>query len=332
MKDLVSVVVPIYNVERYLRKCIETIINQTYNNIEIILVNDGSTDNCLKICNEFQRKDKRIIVINKKNGGLSDARNTGLKNAHGKYICFIDSDDYISEKYVEQLYNLIIENNAQIALCNFEKVDENEKSILKKDIINQTTSGKKIMEKFNDKDFYPASVVAWNKLYNINLFENIFYPVGKIHEDEFTTYKLFYIAEKVATTSKALYYYRQVQTSITNRKFNIKRFDALEALEEKVNFFLQKKEEKLYKLALIEYEKNIIAYWINSKLYINNSKKIRADLLKKYRKIYGKVMLFNECSILDKLKFTIAYISPKLYYKLKKNNTRFKILKNIEVK
>lgn len=328
MKDLISVVVSIYNVEKYLRKCIETIINQTYNNIEIILVNDGSTDNSLKICDEYKVKDARISIINKKNGGLSDARNTGLKSAKGKYICFIDADDYINEKYIEELYKLIIENNAQIAVCNFEKVDENEKCIFKNDITTNQFSGKEALEYLNGDNF---SVVAWDKLYDINLFKNIKYPVGKIHEDEFTTYKLYYIAEKIAITSKVLYYYRQVETSIMNRKFNIKRLDALEAFEEKTKFFLEKKEKKLYKLALIEYEKNMIDYSIKSKLYINDSKKIRNDIQKKYRKNYVKVIWFRECSIRRKLIFTMAYISPMLCYHLKKIKNRLS-LKYTEMK
>lgn len=327
MGDLVSVVVPIYNVEKYLSKCIETIINQTYNNIEIILVNDGSTDNCLQICNDFREKDRRIKVINKKNGGLSDARNTGLKDAHGKYICFIDSDDYISNKYVEELYNLIIENNAQIALCNYEKVDEENKSISKEDIESQTISGKTALEKFNETAFYPASVVAWNKLYDINLFRNIIYPEGKIHEDEFTTYKLFYLAKKVAITSKVLYYYRFVPTSIMNRKFNVKRLDKLEALEQRVNFFRDNKEEKLYRLALIDYQYLLVSHYLKCKKYLENSKKIQKEILKKIRKNYNVVIKFKECSIKSKIKFTIVYIHPILYYNLKKLVELIKILK-----
>lgn len=318
MKDLVSVVVPIYNVEKYLRKCIETIVNQTYNNIEIILVNDGSTDNCLQICNDFKQKDKRIKVINKENGGLSDARNTGLKNAHGKYICFIDSDDYVHENYVEELYGTIIENNAQIAVCNFEKVDEKNKFISKRNIADQIISGKKVIERFNDKDFKPAAIVAWNKMYDINLFKNIIYPVGKIHEDEFTTYKLFYISKKVAITSKALYYYRVVPTSIINRKFNIKRLDLLDALDERVEFFRENKEKKLCEQALIEYQKWMLAHWQNCKIYLNDSKKIRKDLFKKYRNHYGEIILSKECLVADKIKFTIAYIHPTFYYNIKK--------------
>lgn len=279
MKDLISVVIPIYNVEKYLRKCIETVISQTYTNIEVILVNDGSTDNRLQICNEFKEKDNRVKVINKKNGGLSDARNAGLKNAQGKYICFIDSDDFISEKYIEELYNLIIENNAQIAVCNYEKVSEKGKTIFRKNIISQTISGKKAIEKLNDKDFGWVSIIAWNKFYNINLFKNIEYPVGKIHEDEFVTYKLYYLAEKVAITSRNLYFYRQVSTSITNRKFNIRRLDVLDTLEERVSFLKEKKLEKAYRLNLIEYEKLLIAYCMKCKMYLKNSEKIQENFI-----------------------------------------------------
>lgn len=314
MEDLISVVVPIYNVEKYLKTCIETIIKQTYKNIEIILVNDGSTDNSLQICNEFKEKEKRIKVINKKNGGLSDARNIGLKKAKGKYICFIDSDDFINEKYIEELHSLIIKNNAQIAICSFENVNEFGESIYKKEIISQVVSRKEMLEQMNNKSFYPASIVAWNKLYDINLFKNIIYPEGKIHEDEFTTYKLYYLSEKVVTTSECLYYYRMVPTSIMNKKFNIKRLDVLEALEERMNFFLEKKEQGLYDLALIQYEKVLIGNYVNCRRYLENSNEKQIELLEIFRKYYSEVMKVGKCAIVDKFRFRIAYISPTIYY------------------
>lgn len=318
MKELVSVVLPIYNVDKYLIKCIETVINQTYKNIEIILVDDGSTDNSGTICDTFKEKDNRIKVIHKKNGGLSDARNIGLKNAHGRYICFIDSDDYISEKYVEKLYKLIKINNAQIALCNFQRVDENEQIISEEKILSEILSGKETLEKLNNKNFYPSSVVAWNKLYDISLFDNILYPIGKLHEDEFTTYKLYYIAPKVAITSEVLYYYRVVQTSITNRNFNKKRLDILEALEERIKFFKCNNEQKLYELALIEYESVLMIYYMNCKLYLNNSKEIQKEILKKYQENYKEAVQSKQCSTINKIKFGIALKSPTLYYNIKK--------------
>lgn len=314
VKDLVSVVVPIYNVEKYLKKCVETIINQTYKNIEIILVNDGSTDNCLCICNEFRNKDKRINVIDKKNGGLSDARNVGLKNAHGKYICFIDSDDYIAETYIETLYGLIVKNNAQIAMCNYENVDENGRKISKHKAKEQIISGKYAIEILNDIVYCSPYIVAWNKLYDINLFKNITFPVGKIHEDVFTIYKLFYLSKTVAVTSQSLYFYREVPTSIMHKKFNKKRLDVIEGLEERIVYFAENKEEKLHELALIKYEKMLLLCYVKCRKYIENSKKIQNELLEKFKKNYNNVICSKYCSRFDKLRIRMAYISPTLYY------------------
>lgn len=326
MKDLISVVLPIYNVQNYLKECIETVIHQTYTNIEVILVDDGSTDDSSKICDAYKQQDERIKVIHKKNGGLSDARNTGLKNAKGKYICFIDSDDYISQTYIEELYHLIEQNHAQIAMCSFQKVDEKGEIIAKEKIKTETLSGIEFLEKLNDRKIFPASIVAWNKLYDIRLFDNILYPYGKLHEDEYTTYKLCYIADKIAITSSPLYYYRTVQTSIMNRSFNKKRLDIIEALEERMQFFYEKKEQKLYELAQIQYETTLMIYYIYCKLHLEHSKEIQEEILKKYKENYKEAIKSKECSLLDKIKFKIAYKSPKLYYIIKK------ILRNKNVK
>lgn len=318
MEDLISIVLPIYNVEKYLKKCVQTIINQTYTNIEIILVNDGSTDTSGKICDELKEIDNRIKVIHKENGGLSDARNVGLKYAKGKYISFIDSDDYISEEYVERLYNLLKDNGAQISICNFQRVDENQKTISINNITPGIISGRQALEKFNDSKFYPASVVAWNKLYDIKLFENILYPFGKQHEDEYTTYKLYYISDKIAITSDILYYYRTVQTSIMNKNFNKKRLELIDALEERMAFLKEKGENKLYELALVEYESVLMIHYMNCKFYIDNSIEIQKEILTKFKNNYKEVMKSKECSIINKIKFFVAYRSPSLYYNIKK--------------
>lgn len=222
MKDeLISIIIPVYNVEKYLGKCIESIINQTYNNLEIILVNDGSKDGSKDICEAYKKKDKRIIVVNKENGGLSDARNSGIKIAKGKYIGFVDSDDYIDKDMYKVLYNDIVSNEADIAICNYKKIYEN-------DLIN-------VEDKFNNTEIYnkvdairllitgeKINDYAWNKLYKKELFENIKYPVGKNMEDMGTTYKLFEIAERITYNEYIGYYYLQRNNSILgsiNKKF-----------------------------------------------------------------------------------------------------------------
>ncbi|MDQ1000338.1 glycosyltransferase involved in cell wall biosynthesis [Neobacillus niacini] len=264
----ISVIVPIYNVEKYLPQCIESIINQTYKNLEVILVNDGSPDNSGEVCNFYRSKDNRIKVIHKDNGGLSEARNIGLDNASGDYVSFIDSDDYIHERFYEILFNMIISTNAEIAQCGFTKVYE-EKNI-KGNIKNQVivpTSNKNILNKIESltslfNQDYVVSVVVWNKLYRKELFDNIRFPVGKIHEDEFTTYQLLYKSKKLALTKIPLYYYLQRTNSIMGEKFNSKRLDVLEAYSNQISFYTQENLFDLKKLALNRLESLIREYMI----------------------------------------------------------------------
>lgn len=260
---LISIVLPIYNVENYLNDCVESVIKQTYVNLEIILVDDGSTDNSGEMCDVWKKKDKRIIVIHKKNGGLSDARNAGLKIAKGSYIAFIDSDDVIDETFIETLYTSIRETKAQIACCNFscftDKInkenDYNEKNKY------ELLTGKKLVSAIYCGNYSNISFVAWNKLYKISLFReyNIDYPKGKVHEDTFTTYKLLYFAQSVVIENRNLYWYRLRGGSITNTNINEKRcIDRVEALYSNVIFFRDKNESLLYKQALNMFYKLMI--------------------------------------------------------------------------
>ena len=235
MQPLVSIIVPIYQVEAYLDQCIQSICSQTYRNLEIILVDDGSPDNCPIICDNWSHLDNRIKVIHKQNGGLSDARNHGLDIATGDYICFIDSDDFISSNYIEHLLNLLIKENAQIAECHYYdyfdtdviQIDDNKEDL---SFFNNIQA---IKDMYNFKGF---SIMVWNKLYKRELFNNIRFPNGKIHEDVFTTYKVIFNAQKIVQTSKKLYYYRQRKDSIS-KQFNIKRLDVIDAYKEIESFY-----------------------------------------------------------------------------------------------
>ena len=320
MNELITIVIPIYNVEKYLHDCLKSVINQTYNNLQIILVDDGSPDNCPKICDEYKNKDSRIEVIHKKNGGLSDARNAGLEKAKGRYICFIDSDDFINCKYIEKLYDLITKNNADMAVSNFKRVQDFKEEYLEKKEENATEeiyTGKQMIENIYSRKLYVQSTVAWNKMYKTELFKDIKFPYGKLHEDEFTTYKLYYICSKVVMTSEILYYYRYVPNSIMNKKFNKKRLDGISALEERLTFFKDKKEEKLYNLTLIRYLMVIMIHYTNIKKFLENSEEIQKNLKCKYNKYYKIVIKLPECSKQDKLKIILFKISPYLYDKIR---------------
>lgn len=238
---MISVVVPVYNVEKYVAECIESIINQTYRDLEIILVDDGSTDNSGAICDKYSKEDERIRVIHKTNGGLSDARNVGIDVANGDYIAFVDSDDYIHPQMLEILLCNSNDNQADISVCSFVSVGETEKcnfeEINTEEIRASNYEDNRISEIYNNN---LLTVVAWNKLYKRNLFKNIRYEYGKIHEDEFIIHKLLFEASKVSYIDNELYYYRTRSNSIM-QNISLKSIEnGYEALKQREEFFLSK--------------------------------------------------------------------------------------------
>lgn len=237
MNELISVIIPVYKVENYIHRCVDSVLRQTYNKIEIILVDDGSTDRCGEICDEYAALDNRVKVIHKKNGGLSDARNAGIEIFQGDYITFLDSDDWIHDKYIEKLYRLLKNSNSDIAVGNFIRTSaENIQVDIAKEEIYEY-SNFEALEQFTDK-FYAQMVIACGKLYKRNLFDEIRFPVGRIHEDEFTTYKLIYKANKIILTTAQLLYYWQREDSIMGSSLNLnQRMHAIDAYKERAEFF-----------------------------------------------------------------------------------------------
>ncbi len=218
-KPLISVIIPCYKVEQYLHKCIDSILIQSYTNIEIILIDDGSPDQSGHICDMYAQKDSRIKVIHKSNGGLSDARNKGIDIAHGEYLTFIDSDDYISKDYIEVLYNLLKENNAQISICLPCCIDINGKVISKKIKVNEKktfNSDEALISMFYQKDFDTS---AWGKLYHNSLFKEIRYPLHILYEDLPTTYRLIQLCKTIVLTTQQNYFYLIRDNSIEGSPF-----------------------------------------------------------------------------------------------------------------
>ena len=237
--ELISIVVPVYNVEKYISRCIESIIKQTYTNIEIIIIDDGSPDNSGVICDDFAKKDDRIRVIHQNNMGLSGARNTGIRLAMGSYIAFVDSDDWINTEMIEVLYNLIKEYDAQIAACGVEMIgDEGHVAFFSDNLdeIRVYSKDEAMNELLDDKRIRN---VTYNKLYKTELFEDIEFPVGRIFEDIFTTYKLIDKSNIVVYTGKPLYYYYRSNGSILRSSFNVKRFDKVYACKERASYYFE---------------------------------------------------------------------------------------------
>ena len=246
-KPLISVIVPVYNVAPYLPTCLDSVLNQTYQNLEIILVASTSKDNSVEICDEYAEKDERISVIHCPPNGLSDGRNRGIEVAHGEYLSFVDSDDFIAPEFIQTLYDIIVEYGCDIAQVNYYRIEEEERDIIpdsKKEV--EFYSGREM--NFNLARDIPntSSVVAWSKLYRKELFADIRYPVGRISEDVATTHKLFHIANKVGLSRQKLYFWRKNPTSITGQKYYLKRLDDVTLNEERMQFFLDEGDTDLY--------------------------------------------------------------------------------------
>ena len=236
--DLISVILPIYNVEPYLERAVDSIIKQTYRNIEIILVDDGSPDNCGNICDAYAKQDKRIIVIHKENGGLSDARNVGIKKASGKYITLVDSDDYVDDDYVEFLYSLIKNSGADMSICSHTVLYDNGTILTKATHELCVLDKKKVLERILYDDGIDLS--AWAKMYDAKLFENVQYPKRRLFEDAATTYLLVDQCRKIAFGSESKYYYMIRSNSITTNNFSSKKLELITSTQEMTEYIKNK--------------------------------------------------------------------------------------------
>lgn len=275
-EELVSVIVPVYNVEKYLSQCLDSIIHQTYKNLEIILVNDGSTDGSGKICDDYAAKDGRIKVIHQENGGLSDARNKGLDLMTGQFVTFVDSDDYLENNCIHTLYTYACTCKTDISIGKFIEFEENTSQFLFHNHLNngnkiEFLTGDQCLERHH-KYFLGIFVTAWAKLYRTSLFNDnnpckkIRYPLGVLHEDQYTTHKLFFKSNKIVFVNDYLYVYRVRKNSIANTQLSDKRImDNIRGLEEKIiDFCLLNKDMTLLREHYLFYLNNYKAYLENN--------------------------------------------------------------------
>lgn len=317
-EDLISVIIPVYNVKEYLNRCINSIINQTYQNLEIIIIDDGSTDGSDKICDMYKRKDKRIKVFHKKNGGLSDARNYGLKFATGEYIAFCDSDDFIDKRMYEILHKKLIENNADICISNYYKFSKDEEIENDYDYEkNDKTIIYNKKEMFDHLyDNYLLSMVAWNKLYKKNIFDNLRYPKGKLVEDVALAHYIYNECNIIVITSLQLYFYYKRETSILGTvKVNL--LDELDFVYDRIKFM--KKENLTNSKSFNETKLYFMDTYIG--LYYKlrkNNKKIDKSLLYNYDKIMKQIYIeTNQISLKKQIKYFLFFINKNIYIIIK---------------
>lgn len=284
--ELVSVIIPVYNVKPYLERCVNSIINQSYKNLEIILVDDGATDGCRELCDDLQLGDDRIKVIHQENQGLSAARNTGIEAAGGEYICFVDSDDYVNPEYVRYMYGMCVENGADIGICGHLITEEDDyfKEIdFTKPI--ELYSRSELFDRFYT-DMHGSIVIAWNKLYKRTCIGNIRYDVGVINEDEGTTFKFLYNADKIAFGREVGYYYYSRPDSITGLAYSKRNLDILKAYENRLAFYKEQGEEKLYDRECQFYLSEILNQYRKVRHFLHGDQQILKMLREKYKNAY----------------------------------------------
>ena len=306
MSEKISIIVPIYNVQRYLKECIESLIKQTYENIEIILVNDGSTDNSGKICDHYALRDNRIKVVHQKNGGVSCARNTGLRYSTGDYIGFVDPDDWIDEKIYERMLEVLKINNSSISMCSYIYEDgDSELNELKPDLVEQNLSSDDLISKlFVTNSFYYT--ILCNKLYRADLWNGIKFPEGYVHEDEAVIHIIYDRCDQMSTISNEYYHYRMVNTSITHTNNQIRRIDYANALSLRLNYFYRKKRFDYCEKMLDEILYLILNGFITKQLDQASLQKIR------------KIIKSNFSKIIKEKKYSIKFkTSILIYYVLK---------------
>lgn len=308
---MISTIIPVYNVDNYLPKCVDSIINQTYQNLEIILVDDGSPDRCPEICDEYAKKDKRIKVIHKKNGGLSDARNAGLEIAKGEYISFIDSDDYINEHMYEDMLSAIENVDADLCICGYDRVNDDGKIRSSAHFKNAVLSQNDAFEMLVQGNVY--FIVAWNKLYKRIVFDKLLFRKGKIHEDEFIMHHVYGECNKIVTLEKSYYYYLVRETSITGSvKGNIKHFDAVDAYLDRMGYF-HSIGEGIFAARLLPITMN---HYINVKKIIGLNClefKYRSKQIRSHLKLNIKMIDYSCLSLADRIGVTIFYKNERAF-------------------
>lgn len=281
----ISVVVPVYKVEAYLDRCVRSILNQSFSDFELVLVDDGSPDRCGQLCDGYAARDSRIHVIHQENGGLSAARNSGIDwvfgNSESQWIAFVDSDDWVHREFLSQLYRAVSETGCAISACGLYRTGGE----------NRDGEAEYACRAMSADDYYCSPVihggvtaVAWNKLYHRSLFETLRYPGGKLHEDEFTTYQAVYAAGRVAVVEAELYAYYQNPQGIMNSAWNPRRLHALEAVEQQMAFARKNGNSRLLCKAAEQY-----VYSVHGHLEKIGEKaeygQYRKDLRKKMRQV-----------------------------------------------
>lgn len=309
VEPFISVILPIYNIEKYLDKCMNSVLNQTYSNLEIIMVDDGSTDNCPILCDYYKKKDKRVVVFHKENGGLSDARNYGIERAKGEYITCIDPDDYVDLDYIEYLLSLLKKYKTDMAIAQHRVHYDNG------DIKEKGKSGDEdipteiCLERLLYHDVIDTS--AWGKLYHKSLFDNVKYPKGKIFEDIGTTYNLMIQCDHIAVGYESKYNYVFHNNSIVNSRFKPNKMDLIEMTDKMGKDVLQKFPR--LKDAVLRRRVYSRISTLNQMINVEGYQKERRELIDYIKSCRRSVLMNSRTPKRDKIAIILLSINYQLY-------------------
>lgn len=319
-KSLISIIVPIFKAEKYLNKCIDSVLEQTYTNWELILVDDGSPDGSAVICRSYVESDKRIRFFQQENKGASAARNRGIDLAKGDYLAFLDSDDYWHKCYLEYLFNLLVLHHASLAQCGMARGNSDVFPEIKAKIVETVYDNTNVFLK------YKANVLIPGKLYKRSLWDTIRYPEGKAFEDDFTAWKLYFQAGRIVISSKPLYYYRyNVDSYYLGAQNNNPKLDFMEAYRERISFFEDKGLFPLRDVSINHYCKVLLLYYGNQSISEEKRKIIKSDFLH----FWSLIKKSEYVNISFKILFRLFELTPVLATKLGTTIRKYKVARSI---
>lgn len=317
--NLVSVIIPVYNVADYLTECIQSVLNQTYRNIEIVIIDDGSTDGSGSICDKAAENDERIKVTHQENNGVAAARNAGLDAATGEYIMFVDSDDYIEPDAVEYLLNIIVHKSADLVIGDYVRVNTDDERL------DSIEGDEKSVELISQKRFWeivrtvakPIGIVLVARLYRASIWDGIRFEKGFIHEDQMITHRIIDRCTKIYMTNKVLYNYRRTPNSIMTKPFRIENLDYAKGLTDRIEYF---KENENYEDVLYTFgagTREILKGYERLDLSDEKVKKKLDDLYTEYKGI-ARYIMGQSCKITIKIRMWMFIYCRRLYSCIRK--------------
>lgn len=307
-------IVPVYQVEKYISQCIESVLNQTFQDFELILIDDGSKDKSGIICDSYAARDKRIVVIHTENRGAAAARNIGLDRASGRYITFLDGDDYLAENMIERLYDVINHSEYDMVVCDFLNLLPDERDNFIIHLCEKTVSGREVLEHLKNEKSYGVWTVVWNKIYKREVLEDLRFPDGKYFEDEFFSNQLYLRSNKIYAISDILCYHRVLASSTMNTQKEENYLDLIDALQERLEIYLKYEysEDEIYKVLIFLLDP--FTRCVRAKFSGRNKR--RVEQTRRFIRMVSKKMMSKKLSFVKKSSLVLIGLFPDLIYRV----------------